>query len=141
MKLDIYQVDAFAENQFQGNPAAVIPLDEWLPDSIMQAIAEENNLAETAFFVPSEIGYHIRWVTPNKEVKLCGHATLACAYVLFNMKGYNENVLSFDSLSGVLRVSKLNDLFTLDFPVQPPKVCSAPALLISGLGKIPVECL
>jgi PhzF family phenazine biosynthesis protein len=107
----------------------------------MQAIAEENNLAETAFFVPSEIGYHIRWFTPNKEVKLCGHATLACAYVLFNMKGYNENVLSFDSLSGVLRVSKLNDLFTLDFPVQPPKVCSAPALLISGLGKIPVECL
>ena len=72
MKLSIYQVDAFAEKQFEGNPAAVIPLEKWLPDSVMQAIAEENNLAETAFFVPSKSGYHIRWFTPNKEVKLCG---------------------------------------------------------------------
>jgi PhzF family phenazine biosynthesis protein len=141
MKLDIYQIDAFAEKQFEGNPAAVIPLDEWLPDSVMQAIAEENNLAETAFFVPSENGYHIRWFTPNKEVKLCGHATLASAYVLFNILGCKEKVLSFESLSGVLLVSKTGDLLTLDFPVQPPETCSTPTLLTTGLGKVPLECL
>jgi len=77
MKLDIYQIDAFAEKQFEGNPAAVVPLDEWLADSLMQAIAEENNLAETAFFVESDKGFEIRWFTPSSEVKLCGHATLA----------------------------------------------------------------
>jgi len=82
MKFDIYQIDAFAEKQFEGNPAAVVPLKEWLPDSVMLAIAEENNLAETAFFIATETGYHIRWFTPNNEVKLCGHATLASAYVL-----------------------------------------------------------
>lgn len=141
MKLDIYQIDAFAEKQFEGNPAAVVPLDEWLPDSVMQAIAEENNLAETAFFVPLEKGYHIRWFTPIKEVNLCGHATLASAYVLFNILGYKENVLSFESLSGVLRVSKEGNLLTLDFPVQPPQVCSTPAQLTAGLGRAPLECL
>lgn len=141
MKLDIYQIDAFAEKQFEGNPAAVVPLDEWLPDSVMQEIAEENNLAETAFFVPSESGYHIRWYTPNKEVKLCGHATLASAYVLFNILGCKEKVLSFQSLSGVLLVSKAGDLLTLDFPVQPPEACSTPAPLAAGLGKVPLECL
>ncbi len=141
MKLDIYQIDAFAEKQFEGNPAAVVPLDEWLPDSVMQAIAEENNLAETAFFVPSESGYHIRWFTPNKEVKLCGHATLASAYVLFNILGCKKKVLSFQSLSGVLFVSKAGDLLTLDFPVQPPETCSTPAPLAESLGKVPLECL
>lgn len=141
MKLDIYQIDAFAEKQFQGNPAAVVPLEEWLPDSVMQAIAEENNLAETAFFVPSKSGFHIRWFTPNKEVKLCGHATLATAYVLFNFLGYKERVLSFESLSGVLLVSKADDLLTLDFPAQPPQACSTPTSLVAGLGKEPLECL
>jgi len=141
MKLDIYQIDAFAEKQFEGNPAAVVPLDEWLPDSIMQTIAEENNLSETAFFVPLESGYHIRWFTPNKEVKLCGHATLASAYVLFNILGCKEKVLSFESLSGVLFVSKEGDLLTLDFPVQPPETGSTPAPLVAGLGKVPLECL
>ena len=141
MKLDIYQIDAFAEKQFEGNPAAVVPLDEWLPDTVMQAVAEENNLAETAFFVPSESGYHIRWFTPNKEVKLCGHATLASAYVLFNILGCNEKVLSFESLSGVLLVSKAANLLTLDFPVQPPEACSTPAPLTAGLGEAPLECL
>lgn len=141
MKLNIYQIDAFAEKQFEGNPAAVVPLDEWLPDSVMQAIAEENNLAETAFFVPSESGYHIRWFTPNKEVKLCGHATLASAYVLFNILGCKEKVLSFESLSGVLLVSKSDNLLTLDFPVQPPEACNTPAPLTTGLGKVQLECL
>ena len=141
MKLDIYQIDAFAEKQFEGNPAAVVPLVEWLPDSVMQAIAEENNLAETAFFVPSESGYHIRWFTPKKEVKLCGHATLASAYVLFNILGCKEKVLSFESLSGVLPVSKADNLLTLDFPVQTPEACSTPAALTAGLDKVPIECL
>ena len=88
MKLSIYQIDAFAEKAFEGNPAAVVPLQEWLPDKVMQSIAEENNLAETAFFVPEDDGYHIRWFTPTNEVKLCGHATLASAYVLFKILGY-----------------------------------------------------
>ncbi len=141
MKLDIYQIDAFAEKQFEGNPAAVVPLEKWLPDSTMQAIAEENNLAETAFFVPTENSFHIRWFTPNKEVKLCGHATLASAHVLFNILGCKEKVLSFDSLSGVLLVSKIGNLLTLDFPAQPPEICSTPALLSPGLGATPIECL
>ncbi len=141
MKLDIYQIDAFAEKQFEGNPAAVVALDEWLPESVMQAIAEENNLAETAFFVPIKSGYHIRWFTPNKEVKLCGHATLASAYVLFNILGGQEEVLSFESLSGELLVSKADNLLTLNFPLQSPVVCNTPDSLVAGLGKEPLECL
>ncbi len=141
MKLDIYQIDAFADKPFEGNPAAVVPLNEWLADSTMQKIAEENNLAETAFFVPVDDEFHIRWFTPNKEVKLCGHATLATAYVLFNILDCKESVLSFASLSGILLVSKTGDLFTLDFPAQPPEVCITPDLLSLGLGKTPVECL
>ena len=141
MKLDIYQIDAFAENQFEGNPAAVIPLVKWLPEATMQAIAEENNLSETVFFVPTRNGFHIRWFTPVKEVELCGHATLASAYVLFNILGCKEEVLSFESLSGELLVTKNDNLLTLDFPAQPPEICSTPALLSSGLGKTPIECL
>lgn len=141
MKLAIYQIDAFAEKPFEGNPAAVVPLEEWLPDDTMQAIAEENNLAETAFFIPSTNGFHIRWFTPNKEVTLCGHATLASAYALFNILGYKEQVLSFESLSGELLVSQTDELLSLNFPTQPPEVCRTPLLLSSGLGKTPIECL
>lgn len=141
MKLTIYQIDAFSENQFEGNPAAVVPLTEWLSDGVMQSIAEENNLAETAFFVPTNNGFHIRWFTPNKEVKLCGHATLASAYVLFNILGYKENLVSFRSLSGLLTVSKNDELLTLNFPAQLPVSCEIPLLLSSGLGKAPIECL
>ncbi len=141
MKLTIYQIDAFAEKSFEGNPAAVVPLEEWLPESVMQAIAEENNLAETAFFVPAVAGFHIRWFTPNKEMKLCGHATLASAFVLFNILGYNESLLSFDSLSGPLTVTKEGELLTLNFPSQPPARCDIPPLLIKGLGRKPTECL
>ncbi len=88
MELNLYQIDAFASQPFEGNPAAVCPIDEWLPDEIMQSIAEENNLSETAFFIPTDNGFHIRWFTPTSEVDLCGHATLASAYVLFNILGY-----------------------------------------------------
>lgn len=98
MKLSIYQVDAFAEKPFEGNPAAVVPLEKWLSDEAMQAIAEENNLAETAFFVPANEGFHIRWFTPNKEVKLCGHATLASAFVLFELLGYAQDVITFTAV-------------------------------------------
>ena len=141
MKLPIYQIDAFAEKKFEGNPAAVVPLNEWLPDSVMQSIAEENNLAETAFFVPTEDAFHIRWFTPIKEVNLCGHATIASAYVLFNILGYKKEVLSFESLSGVLHVYKKDNLLTLDFPAKPPEICNTPALLSPGLGNTPIECL
>lgn len=141
MKLTIYQIDAFAEKQFEGNPAAVVPLTEWLPDAVMQAIAEENNLSETAFFVPTNNGFHIRWFTPNKEVKLCGHATLASGYVLFNILGHKEKLLSFESLSGLLLVTIKDELITLNFPAQSPESCDIPLLLSSGLGKDPVECL
>ena len=116
MKLTIYQIDAFAEKAFEGNPAAVVPLQKWLPDSFMQQIAMENNLSETAFFVPVKSGFHIRWFTPKAEVKLCGHATLATAHVLFNHLGFTENEISFDSLSGILNVTRENELIVLDFP-------------------------
>lgn len=140
MKLSIYQIDAFAERPFEGNPAAVVPLEEWLSAEVMQAIAEENNLAETAFFVPANEGFHIRWFTPNKEVKLCGHATLASAFVLFELLGYAQEAVTFDSLSGSLSVTKTEEILTLDFPSQKPDRCEAPDELVKGLGKTPLEC-
>jgi len=140
MKLKIYQIDAFAEKPFEGNPAAVVPLTQWLPPTTMQAIAEENNLAETAFYVPANSGFHIRWFTPNKEVKLCGHATLASAFVLFNILNYESDAITFESLSGPLYVAKDGDLLTLDFPHQEPKSTYAPEELVRGLGKTPLEC-
>src|SRR5262245_30531181 len=118
MKLKIYQVDAFAEKLFSGNPAAVVPLKEWLPDETMQKIAMENNLAETAFFVPVNAGrYHLRWFTPENEVPLCGHATVASAYVLFNHENFSGEMITFESKSGLLTVKKSGNLFTLNFPV------------------------
>ncbi len=100
MELDLYQINAFADKPFEGNPAAVIPLETWLPDSAMQSIAKENNLSETAYFVPTKKGFHIRWFTPETEVDLCGHATLATAFVLFNILGYNKERIEFESKSG-----------------------------------------
>lgn len=141
MKLSIYQIDAFADKPFEGNPAAVVPLRDWLPDATMQAIAEENNLAETAFFVPVDNGFHIRWFTPTKEVKLCGHATLASAFVLYTHLGYTSDQVSFQSLSGPLTVSRKEALLELNFPNQKPETCEAPQALVAGLGKTPVECL
>jgi len=140
MNIPIYQIDAFAEIPFEGNPAAVIPLEKWLPDETLQSIAEENNLAETAFFIPDNRNFHIRWFTPNQEVKLCGHATLASAYVLFNCLGYESDIISFNSLSGQLLVTCKNNLLTLNFPRQLQESCEAPAALIKGLGKRPLEC-
>ena len=141
MKLALYQIDAFADSVFKGNPAAVCPLESWLTDESMQAIAAENNLSETAFFVPTTDGYHIRWFTPTTEVALCGHATLASAYVLFEILGYTNNAIEFKSKSGLLKVTRKDNLLTLDFPAQPFTTCTPPEILLSAFNAKPVECL
>ncbi|NWF39726.1 PhzF family phenazine biosynthesis protein [Mariprofundus sp. NF] len=141
MKLPIYQIDAFASKPFEGNPAAVCPLDAWLPDALMQLIAEENNLSETAFFVATEEGFHIRWFTPTTEVDLCGHATLAAAYVLFECLGFDQDTIVFDSRSGLLPVTREGDLLLLDFPAQPAEACETPIQIQHAFGIEPVECL
>lgn len=141
MELILYHIDAFASELFKGNPAAVCPLETWLPDDIMQKIAFENNLSETAFFVPKGNGFHIRWFTPTSEVDLCGHATLATAFVIFNILGYDKNIIEFDSKSGLLKVIKDDDNLILDFPAQPPTSCDTPQEIINALNITPIECL
>jgi PhzF family phenazine biosynthesis protein len=124
MKLSLYQIDAFTNKLFSGNPAAVIPLDKWLDVSIMQQLALENNLSETVFFVPSTnpaADFDIRWFTPAVEINLCGHATLASAYVLFNILGFNKPELKFNSKSGILTVTQKDGLITMDFPSWKPE--------------------
>src|SRR5690349_16829603 len=122
MKLDIYQVDAFTSEPFHGNPAAVVPLDAWLPDETMLAIAAENNLAETAFFVKSGDAFELRWFTPTVEVPLCGHATLASSYVIFNELGHEGEKTVFKTRQrGDLSVTRDGDRFVLDFPAYPMK--------------------
>lgn len=134
MKLNIYQIDAFASKVFAGNPAAVVPLDSWLPDDVMLNIAAENNLAETAFFIPSEKGYDLRWFTPTVEMDLCGHATLASAYLIFDVLGTDQTTLRFQTRSGELTVEKTGGRFVLDFPSRPAVLSEAPAGLIEALG-------
>ncbi len=141
MELDLYQIDAFTDRPFEGNPAAVIPLETWLPDNTMQSIAEENNLSETAFFVPTNKGFHIRWFTPKTEVDLCGHATLAAAYVLFNILGYKKNRIEFESKSGTLTVLQKDDWIVMDFPAQLPIPCNVPDEIAKAFSKAPIECL
>jgi len=141
MEISLYQIDAFASKLFEGNPAAVCPLDEWLPDEIMQSIAKENNLSETAFFMSKGNGFHIRWFTPASEVDLCGHATLASAYVLFNILGYKKDKIEFDSKSGILAVTKDTELLVMDFPAQPPVPCDIPREIVAAFDKMPIECL
>jgi len=141
MKIPLYQIDAFSNHIFSGNPAAVCPLKEWLEDSLLQAIAQENNLSETAFFVPEGNGYHIRWFTPVAEVDLCGHATLATAFVIFNYFDTSSSHVSFHSKSGSLTVVKKDELLSMDFPSQPPVLCEAPKELLDGVGKEPLEVL
>lgn len=134
MTQPIYQVDAFCKNLFSGNPAAVCPLTSWLPEAQLQQIAAENNLAETAFYVPSADGFHIRWFTPTTEVDLCGHATLASAHVLFHHEGFKGDEILFQSKSGILRVLKKGDNLCLDFPVDPLKPIAINAAMQAGLG-------
>lgn len=144
-ELPIYQIDAFTSELFRGNPAAVCPLDEWLPDGLMQKIAAENNLSETAFFVPHGQGWEIRWFTPLAEVALCGHATVATAYTIFCELGRTaDDVVTFHSPhSGALPVRRQGDLFVLDFPAYTSTPCAADdagaQALGAALGKQPRE--
>jgi len=133
-KIPFYQVDAFTTKLFEGNPAGVCPLTEWLADDVLQAIAIENNLSETAFFVPTEEGYHLRWFTPGVEVDLCGHATLAASWVLFNKLGYTEEKIRFHTRSGLLVVSKSGDEYGMDFPKKTAASIDTPAGLLEALG-------
>lgn len=134
MKLTIYQVDAFAEKVFEGNPAAIIPLEDWIEDDLMQKIALENNLSETAFFVKTDSGYHLRWFTPEYEIDLCGHATLASAYIIKNFIEPHVAEISFSTQkAGVLKASAKDGSYTLDFPSRMPEACEAPQKLLASL--------
>src|SRR5687768_6767617 len=132
MKLQIFQIDAFASQPFTGNPAAVVPLEAWLPDEVMLNIAMENNLAETAFFVPGVTGYDLRWFTPTVEMDLCGHATLASGFLLFEILRTNDDVLRFQTRSGELTVEKRDGRYVLDFPARPGVASDAPPGLIEA---------
>lgn len=139
MKLKIYQVDAFTDQVFKGNPAAVCPLEQWPDDSLLLKIAKENNLSETAFYVPKNNAFEIRWFTPEIEIDLCGHATLATAFVLHHHEGFKESTIRFHSpRSGNLLVTIQNDLFLLDFPIDQFKKTELTDELISLTDKSPV---
>lgn len=138
MKLNIFQVDAFTSDLFGGNPAAVVPLEAWLPDETMQNIAAENNLSETAFFVKEDDHYHIRWFTPTMEVNLCGHATLASAHVIFNELGLERDMIAFHSdRSGALSVARNGDRLVLDFPAYPLTEIEDSEALTQAVGNVP----
>ncbi len=141
MRIPIYQVDAFVRDNrvFTGNPAAVCPLHEWLDRDTMQKIAAENNLSETAFFVKKGEVFELKWFTPKIEVDLCGHATLASGYVIFNFLDYQEKEIRFSTMSGELRVARQQDLITLDFPTSKPFPVQSFPLLGKALGKEPLE--
>lgn len=142
MSLRLIQIDAFATRPFTGNPAAVVPLNEWLPDATLQAIAMENNLSETAYFVPTpdgETDFHLRWFTPRVEVELCGHATLATAHALMAHLGWERDDVAFDSRSGTLRVERFEDMYTLDFPAHVGERVDAPAGFADAMGATPLE--
>ena len=139
MKLPLYWIDAFTEHTFHGNPAAVVPLAAWPDAALLQQIAFENGLAETAFFVRTGPGrFHLRWFTPTVEMDLCGHATLASAFVIFKHLGPAGDLITFDSRSGPLTVTRRpGNLLELDFPSRPAQVCAPPAELVAALGAQP----
>jgi len=135
MKLSIYQVDAFAEKVFAGNPAAVIPLQDWIEDELMQKIAMENNLSETVFFVKGDESYHIRWFTPEYEIDLCGHVTLASAYVIKNFIEPHLAEINFTTQkAGTLKAYAKDGVYTLDFPSRMPEACEEPKDLLKSVG-------
>lgn len=139
MKLPIFQVDAFTDRRFGGNPAAVVILDEWLPDATMQAIAQENNLAETAFVIPGEAKSSLRWFTPEVEVDLCGHATLASAFVMFGERYCDGDEVVFRYAGGDLSIARDGDRLVMDFPSRPPEPCEMDAAVTRALGAAPAE--
>jgi PhzF family phenazine biosynthesis protein len=138
MTIKLYQIDAFADKVFSGNPAAVCPLDAWLPDALMQKIAMENNLAETAFYVKKDHYYELRWFTPAVEVDLCGHATLAAAFVLFNYENHKEDIIHFFSpRSGELTVTKNGEFLSLNFPTDTIQQVPLTEELMKGFDRKP----
>jgi PhzF family phenazine biosynthesis protein len=139
----IYQADAFTSQLFGGNPAAVCPLSQWLTGPEMQKIAAENNLAETAFFIPQGKDFELRWFTPELEIDLCGHATLASAHIIFTQLGYTDDVIHFHTLkAGTLAVTRSEDSYTLDFPSRKAEPCEVPSGLLEALGgNQPLEVL
>ncbi len=141
MQLSVYQVDAFTQRLFGGNSAAIVPLDEWLDEDLLQAIAAENNLSETAYFVPEppggEADFALRWFTPEVEVDLCGHATLATAWLLFHELGYSADSVSFVTRSGVLFAEQQGDRVVIDLPARASVEVDCPAPLAEGLGRQP----
>jgi PhzF family phenazine biosynthesis protein len=142
MRIPLYQIDAFADGPFTGNPAAVCPLDAWLPAATMQAIAAENNLSETAFFVPEGDSYRLRWFTPSVEVDLCGHATLASAFVVFRYLAPGRQCATFRTeKAGELTVGRAGEDLVLDFPVMPPLPCPMSEEVAAALGGHPVALL
>lgn len=141
MQIPIFQVDAFTDKTFGGNPAAVCPLEKWLPDDVMQKIAMENSVAETAFFIPANDGFEIRWFTPEIEMDLCGHATLATAHIIKRHMNFQNSSLKFYSKSGVLTVSVENELLTLNFPSRKPSVSDIPEIILDAFEIKPMEVL
>ncbi len=138
MTLKTYQIDAFATKVFEGNPAMVVPLDAWVDDALMQKIAQENNLSETAFFVQTNDMYELRWFTPLHEVDMCGHATLASAYVLFECMDYEREIIQFSTKSGILEVRKEKNHFIMDFPIQTLEPCDISEKIEQAFGLIPL---
>lgn len=142
MNIKLYQIDAFANKVFGGNPAAVCPLDEWIDDELLLNIAKENNLAETAYFTKLDNGhFHIRWFTPELEMDLCGHATLATAFVIFNELNYRHETITFESKSGLLKVSRSDNFIELDFPSRPPLKADIPKIISDAFSIQPIEVL
>jgi len=139
MKLELYQIDAFTDKIFGGNPACVVPLNDWLPDDILLKIAQENAVAETAFFIDKGDQIHLRWFTPEIEMDLCGHATLATAHCLKSILNYPKDTMIFETLSGDLTVTVKNDLYSLDFPSRMPIVSSLPEIIQNSLSMHPKE--
>lgn len=136
--MKIYQIDAFTNSVFKGNPAAVVPLQKWLPNEVMQQIAAENNLAETAFFVEEGETFHIKWFTPTVEIELCGHATLASAFVIYNYLNYDKNEIHFTCMVGDLFVTKEEDWITLNFPSIETQSLKIPQILAQAIGTHPI---
>ena len=141
MEYVLYQVDAFTDKVFGGNPACVVPLKEWLPDNMLLKIAQENAVAETAFFVEGPEAFHLRWFTPEYEVDLCGHATLATAHVLKQHMGFGKSEFVFNTKSGKLSVAIEDGFLTLNFPSRPPKPALLPRIIESGFNTQPLEVL
>jgi len=128
MKLDIFQVDSFTDTIFKGNPACVVPLESWLPDKVLLKIAQENGVAETAFFIVKGNTFHLRWFTPDIEMDLCGHATLAAAHAIKTLLGYKGDLILFETLSGDLPITVKDELYILDFPSRKPEPAILPQI-------------